>query len=44
MSFDKFRQRFQTNESCREYLYQLRWPRGFVCPRCGAAGGSPIKG
>ncbi|MCQ4771875.1 transposase, partial [Intestinimonas massiliensis] len=44
MRFDKFRQRFQTNESCREYLYQLRWPRGFVCPRCGAAGGSPIKG
>lgn len=44
MSFDKFRQRFQTNESCREYLYQLRWPRGFVCPRCGAAGGYPIKG
>lgn len=44
MRFDKFRQRFQTNESCREYLYQLRWPRGFVCPRCGAAGGYPIKG
>lgn len=26
--------RFQTDEACREYLFQLRWPGGFVCPRC----------
>jgi hypothetical protein len=19
---------------CRRYLYQLRWPEGFICPRC----------
>ena len=31
--------RFATEESCREYLFRLRWPDGFVCPRCqgGAA-------
>jgi len=27
--------RFATEEACREYLRQLRWPEGFVCPRCG---------
>ena len=26
--------RFATEESCREYLFRLRWPDGFVCPRC----------
>ncbi|MHB8262097.1 MAG: transposase [Bacteroidia bacterium] len=20
--------------TCREYLFQLRWPGGFCCPRC----------
>lgn len=28
-------QRFATDDACREYLFQLRWPEGFVCPRCG---------
>ena len=28
--------RFATDEACREYLFQLRWPDGFVCPRCQA--------
>lgn len=27
--------RFSTDQACREYLCSLRWPRGFVCPRCG---------
>lgn len=27
--------RFSTEEACREYLEQLRWPDGFRCPRCG---------
>jgi len=26
--------RFATDEACREYLFQLRWPDGFACPRC----------
>lgn len=33
--------RFSTEESCRDSLVQLRWPRGFVCPRCGHHGGWP---
>ena len=27
--------RFSTDQACREYLFTLRWPDGFVCPRCG---------
>ena len=27
--------RFNTNEACRAYLFGLRWPEGWVCPRCG---------
>ena len=30
----EFEQRFSTEKSCREYLYRLRWPDGFRCPRC----------
>lgn len=26
--------RFGTEEACRDYLVKLRWPEGFVCPRC----------
>lgn len=32
-------ERFSTEEACRDYLLRLRWPEGFVCPRCGAGGG-----
>ena len=31
----EFEQRFATDEGCRPYLFALRWPDGFVCPRCG---------
>jgi transposase-like protein len=31
--------RFATEDACREYLTRLRWPKGFVCPRCGHQGG-----
>ncbi len=32
-------ERFLTEEACREYLMRLRWPTGFVCPRCQTEGG-----
>ena len=28
--------RFSTEQACREYLFGLRWPDGFRCPRCEA--------
>ena len=30
----EFEQRFATEEACRVYLAQLRWPEGVICPRC----------
>ncbi len=38
MTIEGFRRRFGEEEQCWEHLTRLRWPRGFVCPRCG--GGS----
>jgi transposase-like protein len=34
MTFDEFVKQFNTEEQCKEYLYKLRWPDGFVCPLC----------
>jgi transposase-like protein len=31
----EFERRFADDASCRQYLFALRWPDGFVCPRCG---------
>jgi transposase-like protein len=33
--------RFATDDACRDYLFQLRWPTGFVCPRCAATSAWP---
>ncbi|MGA2109975.1 MAG: IS1595 family transposase [Syntrophorhabdales bacterium] len=30
--------RFATEQACWDYLLKLRWPEGFVCPRCGQRG------
>ena len=34
MTFNEFIKRFLVEEQCRDYLYQLRWPKGFACPKC----------
>jgi len=26
---------FPDDEACLDYLAELRWPQGFVCPACG---------
>lgn len=33
-SLSEFEEAFGTEEACRQYLLRLRWPDGFVCPRC----------
>lgn len=34
LALAEFEARFSTEEACREYLFQLRWPNGFQCPKC----------
>ena len=34
-TWPEFLARFPTEEACLAYLEALRWPGGFVCPRCG---------
>ena len=40
MTFSEFTNRFSSEEQCREYLYQLRWPDEFTCPKCGEKNGA----
>ncbi len=35
LELDEF---FPDEESCRDYLEGVRWPDGFICPRCGSIG------
>lgn len=35
MSLIQFQRRFRTEAACRDYLFKLKWPEGFVCPSCG---------
>lgn len=34
MTFNEFVGRFLTDEQCLDYLFQLRWGKGFKCPKC----------
>lgn len=38
----EFETMFATEEECRRYLFDLRWPKGFRCPRCGGAKSWPV--
>ncbi len=35
ISFFEWQNRFQTEQNCHDYLLELKWPNGFICPRCG---------
>src|SRR5690349_17972976 len=30
-----FRERFDTEEACRQALFEMRWREGLTCPGCG---------
>lgn len=34
MDFEEFNSLFCTEKQCLDYLFQLRWPQGYHCPRC----------
>lgn len=31
----QFQDRFATEEACHEHLFNLKWPEGYSCPKCG---------
>ena len=35
MSLPQFIELYGTEEKCEAALEQVRWPEGFICPRCG---------
>ena len=35
LSFTQFIKRFPNEKACVDYLYKVKWPKGFVCPVCG---------
>jgi transposase-like protein len=34
---------FDNDDACRDYLEEIRWPKGPVCPRCGSTSVSKIE-
>jgi transposase-like protein len=36
-TFQAMDERFRNDKACRDYIWRLRWPNGFVCRHCGAA-------
>jgi len=39
----EFDERFATEQACRDYLFRLRWPDGFRCPRCWGKRYWPVR-
>lgn len=36
MTFSEFQERFGTETQCEQYMFEKRWPNGFICPKCGS--------
>jgi transposase-like protein len=32
--FQEFLEQFKSEDACRNYLFEMRWKEGFVCPKC----------
>lgn len=43
MTLEEFEKQFNTEEACRDYIFSIRWPNGFQCPRCGNSKAWPIR-
>lgn len=40
--FQEFLAQFRNEEDCWNYIFEIRWPNGFVCPKCGGSNKSWI--
>jgi len=43
-SLREFTARFRTETDCEEFLFRVRFPEGFVCPRCSVERGWALDG
>ena len=34
MTLQAFKENYGTEDQCRQFLLEKRWPNGFVCPKC----------
>ena len=44
ITFQEFRTRFNTEDTYRAELFRLRYPNGFVCPKCGCTEYYSVRG
>jgi len=42
-NLSEFEAWFTTEQACRDYLFRLRWPDGFRCPRCDGRQYWPVR-
>lgn len=38
----EFQARFGDEQACLDYMFECRWPEGYVCPRCGGRAAWPV--
>ncbi len=37
-----FQRMFSSDEACLQAIFRARWPKGFICPKCGHDGGTRL--
>ena len=42
-SLSEFQTSFPDERSCAAFLFERRWPQGFVCPACGGGRAALLK-
>lgn len=42
--YNAFQEQFSTEENCRKRLIEIRFPKGFICPKCGGIEYYELKG
>ena len=42
-SLEEFQEAFRDEARCVAFLFERRWPDGFVCPVCGAGRAAALK-
>lgn len=43
MTLPEFQKQFSCEQACLDAIFDARWPRGFICPKCGHNDGTRLK-